>query len=234
MDNSLKIDKIQNHKLLSQRVYTILKTAIIQGDLAAGAKLTEAKISTQLGVSKTPVREALRQLAEEEFVKITPHQGVVVNEILTEDIEEFLQIRMALEGMAANLTAKRISKKEIKKLEKYNEQMYKFAIEKDFTAFAKENDKFHNLLLHASGNKRLMRIVGNFTDIARRFWLKSLSKPEKLKSSLEEHSNILTALKKKDSEQAERLVRIHLNNALRMILNGAVEPKDTEIDKTIS
>ena len=220
MDNFLKIDKIQNHKLLSQRVYTILKTAIIQGDLEVGSKLTEAKIATQIGVSKTPVREALRQLADEEFVRITPHQGVVVSEILIEDVEEFLQIRMALEGMGTNLAAKRITKKEIKELEEYNEQMYKFAIKKDFAAFAKENDKFHNLLLHTSGNKRLMRIVGNFTDIARRFWLKSLNEPEKLKSSLEEHSLILAALKKKDPEQAERLVRIHLNNALRMILNS--------------
>jgi DNA-binding GntR family transcriptional regulator len=220
MDDFLKIDKIQNHKLLSQRVYAILKTAIIQGDLEAGAKLTEAKISTQLGVSKTPVREALRQLADEEFVKITPHQGVVVNEILIEDIEEFLQIRMALEGLAANLAAERISNKEIKELEKYNKQMYEFAIKKDLLAFGKENAKFHNLLLHTSGNKRLTRIVSNFTDIAYRFWLKSLNEPEKYKNSLEEHINILTALKKRDSEEAERLVRVHINNALKMILDS--------------
>jgi DNA-binding GntR family transcriptional regulator len=220
MGDSLKIDKIQNHKLLSQRVYTVLKAAIIKGDLEVGAKLTEAKMAAQLGVSKTPVREALRQLAEEEFVRITPNQGVVVSKISIEDIKDFLQLRMALEGFAANLAAKRISKKEIKELEKYNEQMYKFATEKDLAAFAKENDKFHNLLLHASGNKRLTRTASNFTDIAYRFWLKSLNEPEKLKSSLEEHSNILTALKKKDPEQAERLTRIHLNNALRMILNN--------------
>jgi DNA-binding GntR family transcriptional regulator len=231
MDDFLKIDKIQNHKLLSQRVYTILKTAIIQGDLDEGFKLTEAKVAKELGVSKTPVREALRQLADEEFVRITPNQGVVVNKILIEDIEEFLQIRMALEGLAANLAAKRISKKEIKELEEYNKQMYKFAIKKDLLAFGKENAKFHNLLLHASGNKRLTRIVSNFTDIAYRFWLKSLNEPEKYKNSLEEHSNILTALKKRDPEEAEQLVRIHLNNALKMILNSAGELEDTEINK---
>jgi len=74
--------------------------------------------------------------------------------------------------------------------------------------------------LHASGNKRLMRIVGNFTDIAYRFWLKSLNEPEKLKSTLEEHSNILTALKKRDPEQAEQLIKTHLSNALRTILDS--------------
>jgi len=220
MGDSLKIDKIQNHKLLSQRVYTILKTAIIQGDLEEGSKLTEAKVATQLGVSKTPVREALRQLDDEEFVRITPHQGVVISEISIEDIKDFLQIRMALEGLAANLAAERISKKEIKKLEEYHEEMYKFAIKKDLADFAKENDKFHNLLLHASGNKRLMRIVSNFTDIAYRFWLKSLNEPEKLKSSLKEHGKIVAALKKREPEQAEQLVRIHLSNALRTILDS--------------
>ena len=127
---------------------------------------------------------------------------------------------MAREGLAANLAAKKISQKEIKELEKYHEQMYKFAIKKDLSAFGKENDKFHNLLLHASGNKRLTRIVGNFTDIAYRFWLKSLNEPEKLKSSLEEHGNIITALKKRDPEQAEQLIRIHLSNALRTILDS--------------
>lgn len=220
MDDSLKIDKIQNHKLLSQRVYSILKTAIIQGDLEEGSKLTEAKVAKELGVSKTPVREALRQLADEEFVRITPNQGVVVSKISIEDIKDFLQLRMALEGLAANLAAKRISKKEIKELEKYNEQMCEFAVKKDLSAFAKENDKFHNLLLHASGNKRLTRTASNFTDIAYRFWLKSLNEPEKLKSSLEEHGNIITALKKRDSEQAEQLIRIHLGNALKMILDS--------------
>ena len=225
MDNSLKINKIQNHKLLSQRVYTILKTAIIQGDLEEGFKLTETKVAKELGVSKTPVREALRRLADEEFVRITPNQGVVVNKILIEDIEEFLQIRMVLEGLAANLAAKRISEEEIKELEEYNKHMYKFAIKKDLLALGKENAKFHNLLLNASGNKRLMRIVSNFTDIAYRFWLKSLNEPEKYKNSLEEHSNILTALKKRDPEEAEQLVRIHLNNALRMILDS-VEKAD--------
>jgi len=220
MGGSLKIDKIQNHKLLSQRVYSILKTAIIKGGLEVGSKLTEAKIAMQLGVSKTPVREALRQLADEEFVRITPNQGVVVSKISIEDIKDFLQLRMALEGLAANLAAKRISQKEIKELEKYHEQMYKFAVKKDLSAFGEENAKFHNILLHASGNKRLARIVGNFTDIAYRFWLKSLNEPEKLKSSLEEHGNIITALKKRDPEQAEQLIRIHLGNALKMILDS--------------
>lgn len=220
MGGSLKIDKIQNHKLLSQRVYSILKTAIIQGDLEEGSKLTEAKVANELGVSKTPVREALRQLADEGFANTIPNQGVIVSRILIEDIKDFLQIRIALEGMAANLAAKRISKKEIKELEKYNEQMCEFAVKKDLSAFGKENAKFHNLLLHASGNKRLMRIVGNFTDIAYRFWLKSLNEPEKLKSTLEEHSNILTALKKRDPEQAEQLIKTHLSNALRTILDS--------------
>jgi len=220
MGGSLKIDKIQNHKLLSQRVYSILKTAIIQGDLEEGSKLTEAKVANELGVSKTPVREALRQLADEGFANTVPNQGVIVSRILIEDIKDFLQIRIALESLAANLAAKRISQKEIKELEKYHEQMYKFAVKKDLSAFGEENAKFHSLLLHASGNKRLARIVGNFTDIAYRFWLKSLNEPEKLKSSLEEHGNIITALKKRDPEQAEQLVRIHLSNALRTILDS--------------
>ena len=73
--------------------------------------------------------------------------------------------------------------------------------------------------------------MSNFTDIAYRFWLKSLNEPEKYKNSLEEHGNILTALKKRDPEQAEQLVRVHLNNALKMILNSVGEPKDIEIDK---
>ena len=98
-----------------------MKTRIIEGDVKEGFKLLENKIAEQLGVSRTPVREALRELAAEEFVKMNPNQGVVVSNASVKDIQEVLQIRGVLEGLAARLATKLIKKEEIKILEKYIE-----------------------------------------------------------------------------------------------------------------
>lgn len=98
------IPKIEGYELLSKKVYRILKARIIKGDLTEGGKLFEAKIAEQLGISRTPVREALKGLAAEGLVKMTPNQGVVVINVSIEDLKEVLQIRRVLEGLAASIT----------------------------------------------------------------------------------------------------------------------------------
>ena len=103
MENNLKIE---GYELLSQKVYRALKTEIIKGSLKPGTKLSEGKIAKQLGVSRTPIRETLKQLAAEGFVKMNPNQAVVVSNASLEDVQEVLQIRGVLEGLATRLATK--------------------------------------------------------------------------------------------------------------------------------
>jgi len=210
--------KIEGYELLSQKVYRVLKTEIIKGSLKPGTKLLEGKIAEQMEVSRTPIREALRELAAEGFVKISPNQGVVVSNASIEDVQEVLQIRGVLEGLAARLAAKIINKEEIKELENYLKQMEYYTNKDDALAFSEMDAEFHELILGICGNNRLIQIRKNLSDQAHRYRIRSLSIPGRLKYSLKEHREIVEALKRKDVEQADRLSQKHIENVLENIL----------------
>ncbi|MEA1964579.1 MAG: GntR family transcriptional regulator [Candidatus Aerophobetes bacterium] len=226
MENILKIE---GYELLSQKVYRVLKTEIIKGSLKPGTKLSEGKIAKQMEVSRTPIREALRELAAEGFVKISPNQGVVVSGVSLEDVQEILQIRSVLEGLAARLATKtiNINGEEIKELEKYQKQMEYYTSKDNSLAFSEIDAEFHELILDICGNNRLIQIRKNISDQAHRYRIRSLSIPGRLKYSLKEHQEILEALKRKDAEQADRLSQKHIENVLANILAH----KDKEEEK---
>lgn len=224
MENILKIE---GYELLSQKVYRELKTEIIKGSLKPGTKLSEGKIAKQMEVSRTPIREALRELAAEGFVKISPNQGVVVSNASVEDVQEVLQIRGVLEGLAARLATKTINEEEIKELEKYQKRMEHYTNKDDVLAFSEMDAEFHELILNICGNNRLIQIRKNLSDQAHRYRIRSLSVPGRLKYSLKEHQEVVEALKRKDAEQADRLSQKHIENVLANILAH----KDKEEDK---
>ena len=228
-----KLFEINDYELLSKKVYHILKARIIKGDLTQGGKLFEAKIAEQLGVSRTPVREAIKGLAAEGLVKMTPNQGVVVINVSIEDLQEVLQVRRVLEGLATSVAAKKISQEEIAKLEEIIKKM-SMIISKpkpDVVAYSELNAEFHNLILNACGNKRLMKICNNLSSSDHRFRIRSLrNNPGRLKYSLKEHQDIVDALKKKDTEQADRLSQIHIDNVLKNILLHEDKEEDKHRD----
>ena len=220
--------KINNYELLSKKVYRILKIRIIKGNLKPGEKLLENKIAEQLGVSRTPIREAIKELAAEGFLKTSPNQGVVINNISIEDLQEVLQIRRVLEGLAASIAAKIINKEEIAKLEKIIERMIITINRNDLLAYSDLNGEFHNLIFNVCGNKQLIKICNNLSSSEYRFRINALrNNPERLKYSLKEHKEIVEVLKRKDSEQADRLSKKHAENVLESILAN----KDKEEDK---
>lgn len=223
------LSKIEGYELLSQKVYRILKTEIVKRNLKPGTKLLEVKIAKQMGVSRTPVREAIRELVAEGFVKMIPNQGVIVSIASIEDTQEVLQIRSVLEGLAARLATKVINGEEIKELEKYIEQMEYYANKDNALAFSKIDVEFHELILNICGNNRLIQIRKNLSDQAHRYRIRSLSIPGRLKHSLKEHQEIVKALKRKDSEQAGRLSQKHIENVLKNIL--AHESKEEDKNK---
>lgn len=218
--------KIEGYELLSQKVYHLLKAEIIKESLKPGNKLLEEKIAKQLGVSRTPIREALKQLAAEGFVKMIPNQGMMVSKTSIKDIQEVLQIRGVLEELAARLAAKLIKKEEIKELEKYIEQMEYYTNKNDFLAFSEMDAEFHELVLNICGSNRLIQIRKNLSDQAHRYRIRSLSIPGRLKHSLKEHREIVEALMQKDSEQADRLSQKHIENVLKNILKHEIKEED--------
>jgi len=217
--------KAEGYELLSQKVYRILKSEIIKGSIKQGTKLSECEIAKHMGISRTPIREALRELAANGFVKMSNNHGAVVTSLSRNDLIEVYQIRGVLEGFAARLTIKKISREKTRELESITKQIAVYAYKNDVLGFSEMDAEFHDLILSICGNKRLVQIHNNLNEHVHRFRIRSLSVPGRLKSSLNEHLKIAEAIKKKDSEQADKLSQIHMNNVLSNILTDMNKEK---------
>lgn len=225
MENNLKIE---GYELLNQKVYRVLKEAIIKGFLEPGTKLLENKIAEEMHVSRTPVREAMQKLVAEGFVKTTPNQTMVVTEVSPEDVKEVLQIRGVLEGLAASIAAKKINRQEIDELENVVAQMSLQVSRENLSSYCKVDDEFHDLILNICGNKWIIQIRDNLGSFIYRFRIKSLSVPGRLKYSLEEHQAIMKSLREHDSAEADRLSQVHMENTVINILKNVVKEKDRD------
>jgi len=208
--------KIEGYELLSQKVYRALKTEIVKGFLEPGTKLFEDKIATQMKISRTPVREAIRKLSAEGLIKITPNQTIIVTEISLEDIEEVLQIRKLSEGFAARIAAKLINNDQIKELEGILKNMKAYTQQNDVIAFSEMDAEFHSLIFDVCGNKRLAKISRNLNDIIHYYRVRTLIVSNKLQYFLNEHLEIADAIKTGDSEKADRLSQEHTESVLKI------------------
>jgi DNA-binding GntR family transcriptional regulator len=198
----------------------------VKGFLEPGTKLLENKLAEEMHVSRTPIREAIQKLAAEGFIKITPNQTLIVTEVSLEDVKEVLQIRGVLEGLAARITAKKITRQEIDELEEIVTQMSLYITKKDLTSYCQVDDEFHNLILNLCGNKWIIQIRDNLGNFIYRFRIKSLSVPGRLKYSLEEHQKIMESLQKHNSEEADRLSQIHMENTIINILKNVAKEEN--------
>jgi len=221
-----KLFEINDYELLSKKVYRVLKSRIIKGSFKPGTKLLENKIAEQMGISRTPVREAIRELASEGFVTLSPNRGVVIRSVSAENIREVLQIRSVLEGLAARLATYVITEEEIKELENYNKKMEKPANKIDVFAYSEVDIKFHEFIANVCKNKQLIKIRKNISSQALRYRISSLRIPGRLQKTIKEHWNIVEAIKAKDPKRADRMGRKHIENALKNILDNVIEKKE--------
>jgi len=228
-----KLFKINDYELLNKKVYRILKTRIIKGDLKSGEKLLENKIAEQLGVSRTPVREALRELSAEGFVETSPNQAIIVSTITFDEILDLLQIRGVLEGLGANIAAKKINPEKIEKFDKIIDKMKQYTANNLFSEetilnFSRLDIEFHDLILNICGNKWLIQMHKNLENHIKRFRIRSFSIPGTFSKSLNEHYKILDAIKKGESEVAEKLSKIHMIKAFENISKYETNYKEKE------
>jgi len=209
--------KIKNHKTLNKRVYRTIKLMITGGKIKPGDRLITRVIAMQLGVSLTPVREALQKLSTENLVKNIPYQGMIVSTVSIKNFQEVLPICGALSGLSAQILAKKDNKREIKDLERIIEEMAISINENDELMYADLDSKFHNYIINASGNSQIIEIYNNLSNFINNYRLRSLNIEERFKRSLEEHRSIVEAIKSSDLTEANRLCQIHLENMLQNI-----------------
>lgn len=214
----VKLEKVNRGHLLNQKIYKILKAQILEGNLDPGSKLVGEKLAEQMGVSRTPIREAIKWLAVEGFVNTIPGHGTFVNGVSTKDLKEVLQVRGVLEGLAAKLAIEVIKDEQIRELEKIIKEMEYYAKEKNLPAFSGCSQKLQELIIDISGNTQLKKIRKIISDQTHRYRIRSLSSPKRLEHSFKEHRDIFEAIKNRDPELADKLSKIHTENVFQNIV----------------
>ncbi len=201
--------RLKKHQTLREQIVSSLRDSIIKGELNPGQKLTEPELAEKLGISRTPIREAFRQLESEGFLTVIPRRGAVVSRITRKEIDDFYELKSLLEGYAARIAAERITEKGIEKLGKINEQLNVLAEKGDVEAFFWKNDEFHNTFISYCGNEKLLEFREHMVQRFMRFRLEALSVPGRLMSSVKQHKTIIRALTRKDGRLAEAVVLEH-------------------------
>jgi DNA-binding GntR family transcriptional regulator len=217
MENSNSI-KIKGYELLSHKVYQLIKNSIVENNLTAGSELKEEKVAKQLGISRTPVREAFQRLASEGFIKTLPNRKAVVRSLSILDICNFLHLRAVLEGLAARLATPNLDNRDIGKLELHIKKMEEASNKKEGASFVKQYSAFQEIILIKSNNDLLRQIRNNLSELSRFYSIKSLQVEGRFEEALEEFSKILVALKEKDAKKAEELSRKHVEEVIKNIL----------------
>ena len=198
---------VERHLTLRERIVEFVKDAIIKGRLKPGGRVPESELAEMFGISRTPIREAFRQLESEGFITFTPRKGAIVSPITDKDVIEFYAIKGLLEGYAAKMTCCKISDKEIRRMEDLNSQMTKCAERNDVKNFFKLDNQLHDVFLKICGNDKLYNLIYVLVQQFERFRKTSLSLSGRMWSSVKQHNEIIEAFKKRDVDLVERLVK---------------------------
>jgi len=209
--------KLESYELLSQKVYHVLKNAIVRGDLAPNSKLILTEIAKSLGVSNTPIREAINKLVSEGLIKIIPNKGIIVKEINIDDFKESLQVRAFLDGLIGKLASEKITDEEIDEMMGVIREM-EYTVKKDDRLNYNDLDiQFHDFLLNITGNNKLKEIYNNLINQSNRFRLRTLKIPDRMGKSLKEHREIAFKIKERNPDEANRVSQEHIESILRSI-----------------
>ncbi len=186
---------------------------------APGERLMETQLAEELGVSRTPVREAIRKLELEGLVVMVPRRGAYVASMSVRDISETFEIRSALEGLAAKLAVDKITADELEAMELTVLRMSKSIENHDLNELVEIDEEFHDILVRASRNERLTQMISLLREQIKRFRCASLSNLGRQSLILGEHRQILEAIAERDSDSAQILVEEHISNAEDSLLN---------------
>ncbi len=214
------IGLLAEHELTAERVFIHLKAAILDGTIPAGQRLTEEGLAAQLGVSRTPVREAIKRLEAEGHLQVLPRRGITVPRITAEQVEESGAVREVLEGLAARLAAERIQPQEIARLRYLLDQMVKLRDHQDVPALVRANIDFHETICKAARNSMLLQMYGRLVDTLQILTLRL--KLLRQEESFPEHAAILRALEARDPEEAERLAKLHVVHGRDFYLSNII------------
>ena len=216
-----KFDVNSNEYLpLREVVFNNLRDAILKGQLKPGDRLLENHLAEKLGVSRTPVREALRMLEQENLVELVPRRGAQVLDISAEDIKNVLEIRSALEVVSIRHACQKMDDESLQELKIYNREFEAAFEEKDYEKVAKADEKFHDVIFKEAGNNKLVAIIINIQAQVYRYRLAYLKVYDTKTAVLNHHRNIIEAIEKRDEEAGARVMAEHIAHQTQVILKS--------------
>ncbi|WP_027716071.1 GntR family transcriptional regulator [Desulfuromonas sp. TF] len=229
----MKRKPIERHQTLREKILETIREAILRGALKPGEKVAEPELAERFGISRTPIREAFRQLESEGYLTVIPRKGAVVTALSERDVEEFYAIKSILEGYAARMAAVNLSSKDIDRLEAINDRLEQLARDGDVKTFFRVHNEFHELFIRAAGNEKLLELIGQLLMKFNRLRMASLSLPGRMEISVNEHKKILEAFKSNDGEKANQLVSKTAAYGGQVLIQSMAQQEGRRVEKSI-
>jgi len=215
-------NNFKERKSLGQDVFEYLKNSIIDQTIEPGSRLVESKLAEMLGISRTPLREALHKLEREDWIEKAPSGGFQVVSLTRNDIEETFGIRSVLEAYAARLAAENCRENDLIPLEKKRAEYQRCLDKKANDKLQKINTEFHDLLYALSRNPKLVKMINQLRAQISRFRQIILKQDEYAHESNEDHVKMLAAIKNRDGDAVEKLVREHIIKGKNAVISQLV------------
>lgn len=212
------------YRTMQKIVYGTIKERILKGQYSPGQRLVANDLATELGVSRMPIREALQRLeAATGLVTLVPHKGAIVNVSSEKDLVDVFHIRVELEGLAARLACPNMDGSQIDKLEAINRKLSEVGHKEDEEYFLELNLKFHSQIWNAANSVRLVGMLRLLYDASRSYRYISVKLPGRLKEIVQEHEEIIAALRKGDAGNVEKVVNRHYQQTLDWLIRTRKE-----------
>ena len=193
-------------------VFNTLREAILKGELKPGERLMELQLASKLGVSRTAIREAIRMLAFEGLAVTIPRKGAEVAKMTVKDMEDVLEVREALDELAAKIACNKITEEQLQALSKVKDAFEESTKTTDIKQIAMYDEKFHDVIYESTGNVRLVNLLNNLREQIYRYRVEYLKNVEVYPRLIKEHETILKALQDRNQELVVEAMRDHVEN----------------------
>ena len=232
MTNNFQVN-MDEYLPLRDVVFKTLRQAILKGELEPGERLMEIQLAERLGVSRTPIREAIRKLELEGLVLMIPRKGAEVARISESNLRDVLEVRRSLEELAIDLACQRMTEEELEEL-KVTQEKFSLAIKSgDAMQIAETDERYHEIIYLSTKNERLVQILNNLREQMYRYRLEYIKDEDKRQILLIEHEHILKALSLRHVQEAKQAVREHIDNQ-EITFRKNLKEQENDIQRKVS
>ncbi len=225
--------QIEMDELLPLRdvVFNTLRKAILTGKLKPGERLMEVHLANRLGVSRTPIREAIRKLELEGLVIMIPRRGAEVAKITEKSLKDVLEVRRALDALSVELACDRIASEDTKRLWEACQEFERAARGKDAAVIAKADVALHDIIVEATGNLRLQQLVNNLAEQMYRYRFVYIKEESRHDNLVAEHREIYESIAARDKERAVKAAKIHIDNQEKAVIRQIRLENESRLNK---